>query len=82
MTINGFCIGLVGSLIGVAPFAYAQDASPTKDLLATIVLNGQSCDQVVDSKRNGDSDYVAHCKNGNLFHVFVDPQGRVVVQKL
>jgi hypothetical protein len=51
-------------------------------LQATIVLNGQPCDQVVGVKRNADSDYVATCKDGNRYRVFVNPQGRVVVQKL
>jgi hypothetical protein len=40
------------------------------------------CDEVIQAKRNGDSDYVATCKDGNRYHVFVNPQGRVVVQKL
>jgi hypothetical protein len=53
-----------------------------KDLGATIALQGQPCDKVVDAKRNGDSDYTATCKDGNRYHVFVNPQGRVVVQKL
>jgi len=30
----------------------------------------------------GDSDYTASCKDGNRYHVFVNPKGRVVVQKL
>jgi len=51
-------------------------------LQATIVLNGHPCDQVVDSKRNADSDYTATCKDGNRYRVFVDPKGRVLVQKL
>jgi hypothetical protein len=58
------------------------DSSNGKDLQATIVLNGQPCDQVVDTKRNADSDYIATCKDGNRYHVFVNPKGRVVVQKL
>jgi hypothetical protein len=33
-------------------------------------------------KRNADSDYAATCKDGNRYHVFVNAQGRVVVQKL
>jgi hypothetical protein len=53
-----------------------------KDLKATIALQGFPCDQVVDSKRNGDSDYTASCKDGNRYHVFVDSAGRVVVKKL
>ena len=53
-----------------------------KDLAATIALQGQPCDKVVDAKRNGDSDYTATCKDGNRYHVFVDSTGRVVVKKL
>ena len=60
----------------------AEDPGMGKDLAATIALHGQPCDQVVDAKRNGDSDYTATCKDGNRYHVFVDPSGRVVVKKL
>jgi hypothetical protein len=66
---------------GVA-IAAADGVSSGKDLKATIVLNGQPCDQVVNVKRNADSDYDATCKDGNRYHVFVNAQGRVVVQKL
>ena len=62
--------------------AFAEGPSSGQDLQATIVLNGQPCNQVVDVKRNADSDYVATCKDGNRYRVFVNPQGRVVVQKL
>jgi hypothetical protein len=61
--------------------ALATGPSSGQDLQATIVLNGQPCDQVVNVKRNADSDYVATCKDGNRYRVFVNPQGRVVVQK-
>jgi hypothetical protein len=62
--------------------AAADDASFGNDLKATIALQGMPCDQVVQAKRNGDSDYTAACRDGNKYHVFVDPKGRVVVQKL
>jgi hypothetical protein len=63
--------------------ALAADApSVGRDLKATIVLQGKPCDQIVSTTRNGDSDYTATCKDGNRYHVFVDAQGRVVVQKL
>ncbi len=52
-----------------------------KDLAATIALQGLPCSKVVDSKRNGDSDYTATCQDGNRYHVYVDPNGRVVVKK-
>jgi hypothetical protein len=72
--------GLV-ALIG-AGTAAADDSSMVKDLAATIALQGMPCNQVVDARRNADSDYTATCKDGNRYHVFVDKTGRVVVQKL
>ncbi|HEY5263698.1 MAG TPA: hypothetical protein VIJ37_01805 [Steroidobacteraceae bacterium] len=64
------------------PLLAADDASLGTDLKATIALQGMPCDQLISSKRNGDSDYTASCKDGNRYHVFVNPQGRVIVQKL
>jgi hypothetical protein len=66
---------------GLRVFA-AEAPSIGQDLKATIVLQGQSCDQIANSRRNGDSDYLVACKNGNRYHVFVNAQGRVVVEKL
>jgi hypothetical protein len=71
---------LTGALFACASWAHADD-SMGKDLAATIALQGLPCDKVVESKRNADSDYVATCKDGNRYHVFVD-SGRVVVKKL
>ena len=61
--------------------ATAEDPSSAADLKATIALHGMPCDQVTDVKRTGDSDYLAACKDGNRYHVFVNAQGRVVVEK-
>lgn len=58
------------------------DDSFGKDLMATIALQGKPCDQVIDAKRNGDSDYIATCKDGHRYHVYVNAQGRVIVDKL
>lgn len=52
-----------------------------KDLKATIALQGMACDQIVSTKRNGDSDYNVTCKDGNHYHVYVNEKGRVVVKK-
>ncbi len=60
--------------------AFADD-SFGKDLMATIALQGKPCDQVIDAKRNGDSDYTATCKDGHRYHVYVNAQGRVIVEK-
>ena len=59
-----------------------DEATVGKDLKATIALQGMPCDQLVNSQRNGDSDYTASCKDGNRYHVYVNAQGRVIVQKL
>jgi len=69
-------------VLGYAGIATADDAAMGKDLGATIALQGMPCDKVVASKRNGDSDYNATCKDGNRYHVFVDANGRVVVKKV
>ena len=75
-------LGLAAVFLSYAGIAAADDASMGKDLGATIALQGMPCDKVVASKRNGDSDYNATCKDGNRYHVFVDGAGRVVVKKL
>jgi hypothetical protein len=72
----------VSIVFGCARLLGAEDPSMGRDLGATIALQGMPCDQVVDAKRNADSDYTASCKDGNRYHVFVDPTGRVVVKKL
>jgi hypothetical protein len=68
-------------LVGAAA-ASAADDPLGKDLKVTIVLHGFACDEIASSKRNADSDYTATCKDGNRYHVFVNPQGRVAVEKL
>ena len=69
------------AFVASAPLLAADDPIG-KDLKATIALQGYPCDEIVSSRRNADSDYTATCKDGNRYHVFVNPQGRVVVAKL
>jgi len=69
------------TLVG-APVVNAEDSAFGKDLMATIALQGLPCDKVVNAKRNADSDYVATCKDGHRYHVYVNAAGRVVVDKL
>lgn len=73
------CAAALGAAAGLCA---AEEPSFGKDLTATIVLHGQACDAVIDAKRNGDSDYTATCRDGNRYHVYVDSNGRVIVQKL
>ena len=63
------------------PSLAADDISLNKDLTAVIALQGLPCGQVVAVRRQGDNDYIASCQNKNRYHVFVNAEGRVVVQK-
>ena len=48
---------------------------------AVIALQGQPCGQVVTATKQGDNDYAVACKDGSRYRVFVNAEGRVVVQK-
>jgi hypothetical protein len=65
-----------------ATMAMADDTSMGADLKVTIALQGKPCDEITSSKRTADSDYTATCKDGNRYHVYVNAQGRVIVDKL
>jgi len=36
---------------------------------------------VVTFTTKGDNDHIASCKDGNRYHVFLNAQGRVVVER-
>jgi hypothetical protein len=71
----------LASVLLAAPSLAADDATVRRDLTATIALQGLPCGEVVSAVRNGENDYVATCKDGSRYRVFVNAQGRVVVQK-
>jgi len=80
--------GLVGNIPTIAMAALfaggalaADDLSTAKDLTAVIALQGKPCGQVVGVKQQGDNDYLATCQDGNRYRVFINAEGRVVVQK-
>jgi hypothetical protein len=58
------------------------DASDTKDLTAVIALQGLPCGKVLSARQLGADDYVATCEDGNSYRVFVNADGRVVVEKV
>ena len=62
------------------PSQAADDPAVLKDLTAVIALQGQPCGQVVSATKQGDNDYIATCKDGSRYRVFIN-EGRVVVQK-
>jgi hypothetical protein len=59
----------------------ADDAAVKKDLFTVITLQGLPCGEVVSVTTRGDNDHIASCKDGNRYHVFLNTQGRVVVEK-
>jgi hypothetical protein len=59
-----------------------SDVVVTQDLTAVIALQGLPCGRVVGATQAGEDDYTASCEDGNRYRVFVNADGRVVVEKL
>jgi hypothetical protein len=57
------------------------DVSVATDLTAVIALHGLPCGKVVSTKQQAENDYIASCQDGNTYRVFVNAEGRVVVEK-
>ena len=72
---------LIASALLATPILAADDAAQRKDLAAVIALQGVPCGEVVSFVVKGENDYIASCKDGNRYRVFVNAQGRVIVQK-
>ncbi len=60
----------------------ASDVGVTQDLTAVIALQGLPCGRVISATQAGEDDYTASCEDGNRYRVFVNADGRVVVEKL
>ena len=58
----------------------ADDPKQRQDLAAVIALQGKPCGEVVSYVVQGDNDFIATCKDGNRYRVYVK-DGRVVVEK-
>jgi len=63
------------------PSLAADDAATKKDLFTVITLQGLPCGEVTSVTTRAENDHIASCKDGNRYHVFLNPQGRVEVQK-
>jgi hypothetical protein len=64
-----------------APSFAADDESTRKDLFTVIALHGLPCGEVVSVATRAENDHLASCKDGNRYHVFLNAEGRVVVEK-
>jgi hypothetical protein len=76
-----FSIAVLAAACAAAPGLAADDESTRKDLFAVITLHGLPCGEVVSVATRRDNDHVASCKDGNRYHVFLNAEGRVIVQK-
>jgi len=71
------------ALLAVAiatPALAANDPKQREDLAAVIALNGKPCGEVTSYVVQAENDYVATCKDGNRYRVYVK-DGRVTVEK-
>ena len=68
------------AILGVPSFAQ-DDEDIKRDLTAVIALQGFPCGQVVTFSEQAESDYAVSCKDGNLYRVYLNAAGRVVVDK-
>lgn len=59
----------------------AEGPTLSQDLTAVLALLGLPCGQVVNSRQQGNNDYMVTCKDGNRYRVFQNAEGRVVAQK-
>ena len=71
---------LVAALLAAPSFA-DDDEALKKDLTAVIALHGLPCGKVVAVKVLAENDYAASCEDGNRYHVYLNAEGRVVVDK-
>jgi hypothetical protein len=64
-----------------APSLAADDESTRKDLFTVITLHGLPCGEVASVMTRGENDHIASCKDGNRYHVFLNAEGRVAIEK-
>jgi hypothetical protein len=78
---KGWALAGVAAMLMAGPAMAQESAAVLKDLTAVIALQGMPCGQVVGASKQGESDYIASCQDGNRYRIFTNAQGRVVVQK-
>ena len=72
---------LVVAALAAGPPAAKDEESLKKDLTAVIALHGLPCGEVVAVKVQAENDYLASCKDKNRYRVYLNADGRVVVEK-
>ena len=74
-------IATLAAVCFAAPALAAADEATRKDLFTVITLHGLPCGEIVSVVTRAENDHIAACKDGNRYHVFLNAEGRVVVEK-
>jgi hypothetical protein len=72
---------LTSAAVPLAAQDPASDVSSAKDLTSVIALQGLPCGQVTEVTQRGENDFLATCQDGHRYRVYVNADGRVVVEK-
>jgi hypothetical protein len=72
---------LVVAALFAVPLLADDDEDLKKDLTAVIALHGLPCGEVVAATVQAENDFLASCKDGNRYRVYLNNAGRVVVEK-
>jgi hypothetical protein len=70
----------VAASFAVPSFA-ADEEALKKDLTAVIALQGLPCGVVIAVTAQAENDYAVSCKDDNKYRVYLNAEGRVVVEK-
>ncbi len=71
----------VAFLFTVLLLSQAGSFNTAKDLSTVITLQGKPCGTVTSFEKLGDNDYLAQCSSGDVYRVYVNNKGRVIVVK-
>ena len=71
----------VAFLFTVILASQAGSFDTAKDLTTVIALQGKPCGTVTSFEKLEENDYLAHCSSGDVYRVYVNEKGRVVVVK-
>jgi hypothetical protein len=71
---------ILASTFLAAPLLAADDAATRKDLFTVITLQGLPCGEVVAVVTRAANDHVATCRDGHRYRVYLNAEGRVVVE--
>lgn len=82
MNITARLLTSLAILVALAfPASAATDEAVKRDLTSVIALKGLPCGRVVNVRRLGENNYVAGCASGHTYRIYLNPNGRVVVQR-